>query len=110
MVPHTIDELLCDFNYVDHRMNIIDENLIDVPLFYTKQLLKEFCIFPLGDPFVKSNLGINVPSVLFHGPPGTGKTLAALVIAYHTDALFIDISPKNVDGKINTKEDLSIEL
>ena len=110
MVPHTLDELLCDFNYVAHRMNIIDENLIDVPLFYTKQLLKEFCIFPLGDPFVKSNLGTNVPSVLFHGPPGTGKTLAALAIAYHTDALFIDISPKNVDGKINTKEDLSRTL
>ena len=110
MVPHTLDELLCDFNYVAHRMNIIDENLIDVPLFYTKQLIKEFCIFPLGDPFVKSNLGVNVPSVLFHGPPGTGKTLAALAIAYHTDALFIDISPKNVDGKINTKEDLSRTL
>ena len=110
MVPHTLDELQCDFNYVAHRMNIIDENLIDVPLFYTKQLLKEYCVFPLGDPFVKSNLGSNVASVLFHGPPGTGKTLAALAIAYHTDALFLDISPKNVDGKINTKEDLSRTL
>ena len=110
MVPHTLDELKCDFNYVAHRMNVIDENLIDVPLFYTKQLLKEFCIFPLGDPFVKSNMGSNVASVLFHGPPGTGKTLAALAIAYHTDALFLDISPKNVEGKINTKEDLSRTL
>ena len=110
MVPHTLSELKCDFNYVAHRMNIIDENLIDVPLFYTKQLLKEYCIFPLGDPFVKSNLGTNVISVLFHGPPGTGKTLAALAIAYHTDALFLDISPKNVDGKINTKENLSRTL
>ena len=110
MAPHTLDELQCDFNYVAHRMNIIDENLIDVPLFYTKQLIKEYLIFPLGDPFVKSNLGSNVASALFHGPPGTGKTLAALAIAYHTDALFIDISPKNVDGKINTKEDLSRTL
>ena len=110
MVPHTLSELKCDFNYVAHRMNIIDENLIDVPLFYTKQLLKEYCIYPLGDPFVKSNLGTNVASVLFHGPPGTGKTLAALAIAYHTDALFIDISPKNVEGKINTKEKLSRTL
>ena len=110
MVPHTLDELKCDFNYVAHRMNIIDENLIDVPLFYTKQLLKEYCIFPLGDPFVKSNLGSNIASVLFHGPPGTGKTLAALAIAYHTDALFLDLSPKNVDGKINTKENLSRTL
>ena len=110
MVPHTLDELQCDFNYVAHRMNIIDENLIDVPLFYTKQLIKEYLIFPLGDPFVKSNLGSNIASALFHGPPGTGKTLAALAIAYHTDALFIDISPRNVDGKINTKEDLSRTL
>jgi len=110
MVPHTLDELLCDFNYVAHRMNVIDENLIDVPLFYTKQLIKEYCIFPLGDPFVKTNLGSNVASVLFHGPPGTGKTLAALAIAYHTDALFIDLSPKNVEGKINTKETLSRTL
>ena len=110
MVPHTLSQLKCDFNYVAHRMNIIDENLIDVPLFYTKQLIKEYCIFPLGDPFVKSNLGINVASVLFHGPPGTGKTLAALAIAHHTDALFLDISPKNVDGKINTKENLSRTL
>ena len=110
MMPHTLDELQCDFNYVAHRMNIIDENLIDVPLFYTKQLIKEYLIFPLGDPFVKSNLGTNVASALFHGPPGTGKTLAALAIAYHTDALFIDISPRNVDGKINTKEDLSRTL
>ena len=110
MVPHTLDELKCDFNYVAHRMNVIDENLIDVPLFYTKQLLKEFCIFPLGDPFVKSNMGSNVASVLFHGPPGTGKTLAALAIAYHTDALSLDISPKSVEGKINTKEDLSRTL
>ena len=110
MVPHTLDELQCDFNYVAHRMNIIDENLIDVPLFYTKQLIKEYLIFPLGDPFIKSNLGSNIASALFHGPPGTGKTLAALAIAYHTDALFIDISPRNVDGKINTKEDLSRTL
>ena len=110
MVPHTLDELICDFNYVAHRMHIIEEQLIDVPLFYTKQLLKEYCIFPLGDPFVKSNLCTNVPSVLFHGPPGTGKTLAALSIAYHTDALFIDISPRNVEGKIDTKEALSRTL
>jgi SpoVK/Ycf46/Vps4 family AAA+-type ATPase len=110
MVPHTLDELICDFNYIAHRLNIAEETLIDVPLFYTKQLIKEYCIFPLGSQFVKSNYGLNVASVLFHGPPGTGKTLAALACAYHTDALFIDISPKNVDGKIGTKEELSRTL
>jgi hypothetical protein len=53
MASHTLSELKCDFNYVAHRMNIIDENLIDVSLFYTKQLLKGYYIFLLGDPFVK---------------------------------------------------------
>jgi len=110
MVPKHLDDLICDFNYIAHRMNIIDEKLIDVPLFYTKQLIKEYCIFPLGDPFVKTNLGLNVPSVLFHGPPGTGKTVAALAVAYHTDALFLDISPRNMEGKIGTKEELSRTL
>ena len=110
MVNHSLNELICDFNYVAHRMHIIEEQLIDVPLFYTKQLIKEYCIFPLGDPFVKSNMGLNVASVLFHGPPGTGKTLAALSVAYHTDALFIDISPRNVEGKIDTKENLARTL
>jgi len=110
MVPHNLDELICDFNYVARRMQIIDQSIIDIPLFYTKQLLKEYCIYPLGDPFVKKNLGLNIPSVLFHGPPGTGKTLAALAIAYHTDALFIDISPRNLEGKIGTKEELSRTL
>jgi len=107
MVPKHLDDLICDFNYIAHRMNIIEEKLIDVPLFYTKQLIKEYLIFPLGDPFVKSNLGSNSPAVLFHGPPGTGKTTAALAIAYHTDALFLDISPRNMEGKISSKEELS---
>ena len=76
MVLHNLDELKRDFIYIAHGMNIIGENLIDVPLFYTKKLIKEYCIFPLGDPFVKSNFGSNVASALLHGSPGTGKTLA----------------------------------
>ena len=107
MVPKHLEDLICDFNYVAHRMNIISNTFLDVPFFYTKQLLKEYCIFPLGSPFIKSNLGTNVASVLFHGPPGTGKTHAALSIAYHTDALFLDISPRNVEGKLNSKEETS---
>ena len=107
MVPKHLDELLCDFNYVAHRMNIISNTFLEVPFFYTKQLIKEYCIFPLGSPFIKSNLGTNVASVLFHGPPGTGKTHAALAIAHHCDALFLDISPRNVEGKLNTKEETS---
>ena len=35
-------------------------------------------------------------SVLFHGLSGTGKTHAALSVAYHADAYFFDLSPKNL--------------
>lgn len=106
MVPHHLDELLCDFNYVANRQFIVEEKLIDVPLFYTKQLIKEYCIFPLGSQFIKENLGTNVASVLFHGPPGTGKTLAAMAVAQHTNSLFIDLSPKNLEGKYQEKAEL----
>lgn len=105
MTPRHLEDLLCDFNYVAHSMQIVDEQLIEVPLFYTKQLIKEFCIFPLGSQLIKSNMGMNVASVLFHGAPGTGKTHAAIAIAQHADAIFIDLSPRNLEGKLNTKEE-----
>jgi len=51
MIPKHLDDLLCDFNYVATAMQTIDDKLIEIPLFYTKQLVKELCIFPLGWPF-----------------------------------------------------------
>jgi SpoVK/Ycf46/Vps4 family AAA+-type ATPase len=107
MIPKSLNDLLCDFNYIAHSMNLVDEKLIDVPLFYSLQLVKEFCIFPMGSQFIKSNMGSNFASVLFHGFPGTGKTHAAIAVAHHTDSLFIDISPRNLEGKLNTKEETS---
>lgn len=106
MVNKDLDDLVCDFNYIANSMQLVDEKLIDVPLFYTKQLIKEFCIFPLGSPFIKTNCKQNFSSVLLFGPSGTGKTHAALSIAYHTDSIFIDLSPKNLEGKFNTKDEL----
>jgi SpoVK/Ycf46/Vps4 family AAA+-type ATPase len=106
MVPKNLDDLICDFNYFANSMQIVDEQQIDVPFFYTKQLIKEFCIFPLGVPLVKSSIKPNITSVLFHGPPGTGKTHAALAVAHHTNALFIDFSPKNLE-KFSSKEELT---
>lgn len=86
-------------------MQLVDEKMIDVPFFYTKQLIKELCIYPLGCPLVRKSGKIVTNSILFHGPTGTGKTHAALSIAYHTDALFFDVSPKNLE-KFKTKEEL----
>jgi len=38
MVPHNLEDLICDFNYITNTMQLIDEMLVDVPLFYTKQV------------------------------------------------------------------------
>jgi SpoVK/Ycf46/Vps4 family AAA+-type ATPase len=79
---------------------------IDVPLFYTKQLIKELCIYPLGCNLVRTAGKIPVNSVLFSGPTGTGKTHASLATAYHADALFIDLSPSNL-AKFQTKQEVT---
>jgi len=106
MIPKHLDDLLCDFNYVATAMQTIDDKLIEIPLFYTKQLVKELCIFPLGCQMVRSQAKFTTHSVLFHGPSGTGKTHAALAVAYHTDALFFDLSSKNLE-KFQTKEEVT---
>jgi transitional endoplasmic reticulum ATPase len=106
MVPKYLEDLLCDFNYISHSMDLIDEQLIEVPLFYTKQLIKEFSIYPLGSRLIKSRCPDHIRSILFFGPPGTGKTHAALSVAYHTNSIFIDLSPRNTE-RFSSKEELT---
>lgn len=69
-------------------------------------MVKELCIYPLGSKLVRSSGKINTNSILFYGPRGSGKTHAALAVAYHTDALFFDLSPKNLE-KFKSKEELT---
>lgn len=38
MAPKLLDDLICDFNYIGNSMLIVDEKMIDVPLFYIKQV------------------------------------------------------------------------
>ena len=38
MAPHSLEDLICDFNYITNTMQLINEKLVDVPLFYTKQV------------------------------------------------------------------------
>jgi SpoVK/Ycf46/Vps4 family AAA+-type ATPase len=106
MVPKNLEDLICDFNYVANSMQIIDDQLIDIPLFYTKQLIKEFCIYPLGSPTVQRNIKPHIASALFFGPPGTGKTHAALAVSYHTNAIFIDFSANNLE-KFKSSQELN---
>ena len=107
MVPKKLDDLICNFNYIGNSMQLVDSQMIDVPLFYTKQLIKELIIYPLGTPLIiKTNNLPSSNSFLFHGASGSGKTHAALAIRYHIDALFFDISPKNLE-QFKTKEELT---
>ena len=43
-------------------------------------------------------------AVLLAGCKGTGKTLVSQAIAYHTGAMWFDISPAILDGKYPGKE------
>jgi len=104
MVPKQLEDLICDFNYVANSMQIVDDMLIEIPLFYTKQLIKEFCIYPLGSQIVKSNSKPHISSALFFGPPGTGKTHAALAVAYQTNSIFLDFSWQNLEKFKNGQE------
>lgn len=105
MVPKKLDDLICDFNYVATSMQIVEEKCTDIPLFYTKQLVKELCVYPLGCQLVRNSGKFITNSILFHGPPGTGKTHAALSVVYHTDAIFLDVSPRNLE-KFGSKEEV----
>ena len=113
MIPKRLDDLICDFNYIAKETLIANEKMCEVPLFYTKQvnnffkfqLIKEFCIYPLGCGEAKKGILPPINSVLFFGPSGTGKTHAAISVAYHTDSLFFDLSPRNIEGKYVTKEE-----
>jgi SpoVK/Ycf46/Vps4 family AAA+-type ATPase len=87
-------------------MQTVDDKHVDVPLFYTKQLIKELCIYPLGCELIKTAGKMPANSILFSGPSGTGKTHAALSVAYHTDALFMDLSP-NTLAKFTSKQEVT---
>lgn len=60
---------------------------------------------PLGSLFVRQKLETkNKVSFLFYGPAGSGKTLIVRALAYECDAIVIDLSPNNLEGKYMDKE------
>lgn len=112
--PHTLDELVGEFNYLgtayndnpDHRDprtgHWIPQDPSEVQI---RQNLTEYAILPLGEPYIKAKLSpeMNVKSILLYGPSGSGKTMLAQAIAHHTGAMFMNISPSNLDKKFEGK-------
>lgn len=58
---------------------------------------------PMGSTYVKNELG-KMNYYNFFGPHGSGKTLAIRAIANELDAMVVDISPANLEGKISDKD------
>jgi hypothetical protein len=112
--PHTMDELIGEFNYLgtayndnpDHRDprtgHWIPQDPSEVQI---RQNLTEYAILPLGEPYIKQKLdpAMNVKSILLYGPSGSGKTMLTQAIANHTGALFMNISPSNLEQKFEGK-------
>jgi 26S proteasome regulatory subunit T1 len=65
--------------------------------------LREVLELPLLHPERFVTLGIDPPKgVLLYGPPGTGKTLSARAVANRTDACFIRVIGRYVEGCYGT--------
>ena len=67
-----------------------------------RQNVTEYCILPLGSAFVRSKAPF-VKSLLLYGPKGCGKTMLAQAVANHTGAVFLNLSPSNLEGKFAEK-------
>ncbi|CAH2094784.1 unnamed protein product [Euphydryas editha] len=70
-----------------------------------RQLIKEYCILPLGSETVRASAPL-VRSVLITGPSGSGKKMLVQAICSETGAMLFDLSPANIVGKYPGKSGL----
>ena len=63
-----------------------------------RQNLTEYAILPNGSKFVKSQTP-HIRSILLYGPAGVGKTMLVEAVASHLNAIILDLSVTNVEGK-----------
>ncbi|KAL0819448.1 hypothetical protein ABMA28_007553 [Loxostege sticticalis] len=70
-----------------------------------RQLIKEYCILPLGSEHVRTNAPL-VRSVLISGPSGSGKKMLVHAICSEAGAMLFDLTPANIVGKYPGKTGL----
>ncbi|RVE53881.1 hypothetical protein evm_001543 [Chilo suppressalis] len=70
-----------------------------------RQLIKEYCILPLGSEHVRTNAPL-IRSVLISGPSGSGKKMLVHAICSETGAMLFDLTPANIVGKYPGKTGL----
>lgn len=81
----------------------IKDTPYDPSMALIRQLVTEYCIFPLGSEIVKSRVELT-RSVLFYGPPGSGKTMVARSIIHETASMVFDLSPLSIEGTYPEKK------
>lgn len=107
---HSVHELIGEFNYLGTAYNNNEQNVDkagnwipqDPSMPQIRQNLTEYAILPLGSPFLRKNLceDYMLPkTLLLYGPSGSGKTMLAQAVACHTGAMFLNLSPSNLEGK-----------
>ncbi|KAJ2953495.1 hypothetical protein O0L34_g1093 [Tuta absoluta] len=70
-----------------------------------RQLVKEYCVLPLGSEHVRTHCPM-VRSVLISGPSGSGKKFLVQAICSETGATLFDLTPANIVGKYPGKTGL----
>ncbi|CAK1583887.1 unnamed protein product [Parnassius mnemosyne] len=70
-----------------------------------RQLIKEYCILPLGSEHVRTNAP-QIRSVLITGPSGSGKKMLIHAICSEVGAMLFDLTPANIVGKYPGKSGL----
>ncbi|KAL4702784.1 hypothetical protein ACJJTC_002324 [Scirpophaga incertulas] len=70
-----------------------------------RQLIKEFCILPLGSEHIRMNAPL-IRSVLISGAAGSGKKMLLHAICSETGATLFDLTPANIVGKYPGKTGL----
>lgn len=68
-----------------------------------RQVLTEYVALPLGSPSLHQELEKNM-FCLFYGPPGSGKTLCIRALATQCNAIVLDLTPSNIEGKFTDKK------
>ncbi|XP_063367172.1 dynein regulatory complex protein 11 [Cydia amplana] len=70
-----------------------------------RQIIKEYCILPLGSEHVRTHAPL-VRSVLLSGPAGSGKKMLVHSICSEVGGVLFDLSPANIVGKYPGKSGL----
>lgn len=110
VVEARVSDFLGSYNYLgsvmQHKLELKD--MEPEPSYaQVRQLVTELAILPMGTQNIRKNVQTPCRRLLLYGPAGCGKTLLARAIAYHTNSMFIDLSPFTVERYLGDSKGLN---